>query len=159
MSMELHVLSDRQLASIAEWQRAIDAKGFPLKLAADVDLSAAQGLLPARLDGRETGFECFHDDANETMESLGKSNFDHRWRFALGLRWLGSRMDELYAAWMAAAAYAAATDGVVFDHEEGKVFTPRRARDRVAKLMRDRSRLEAIMEAIKKEFEPKEPLG
>ena len=32
MAMEMYVLSDGQLGSIEEWQAAIDAEGFPLKL-------------------------------------------------------------------------------------------------------------------------------
>ena len=32
MSIEIFVLSDRKLGSIAEWQRAIDREGFDLKL-------------------------------------------------------------------------------------------------------------------------------
>lgn len=153
MSMELHVLSDKQVTSIAEWQRAIDAERFPLRLVADINVAAVDGFLPATLDGRETGFECFHDDASETMKDLGVSSFDHAWRFALGLRWLGSRIDELYAAWMAAAAYAEATGGVIFDHEEGKVLSPRQARASIAKLVRDRPRAEALMEEVRKRFE------
>ncbi len=38
MSMELYVLSDRSLTSIAEWQLAIDSSGFPLRLSAAVRL-------------------------------------------------------------------------------------------------------------------------
>lgn len=36
MSMEIHVLSDRRLPSVAAWQQAIDAEGFDLKLDPDV---------------------------------------------------------------------------------------------------------------------------
>jgi hypothetical protein len=43
MAMELHVLSNRRLSSIAEWQRAIGAQGFPLRLAADVQFASADG--------------------------------------------------------------------------------------------------------------------
>jgi hypothetical protein len=46
------------------------------------------------------------------------------WKFVLAFRWLGSKEAELLAAWMAATAYAQATDGVILDGEEGKVFTP-----------------------------------
>jgi hypothetical protein len=142
MSMELHVFSDRQLGSIAEWQREIDTEGFPLQLAADVDLASAEGLVPAVLEGRQTGFECLHDDAAEALDNLGKKYFDRRWRFALGLRWLGSRMDELFAAWMAATAYARATDGVIFDYEEGRVFQPHEAAEFIRRIERNRSRID-----------------
>jgi hypothetical protein len=121
-------------------------------LDADVRFEDVRGLFPAMLGDKRTGFECFHDDADKTMRDLGEGNFSHRWHFALGFRWLGSSMDELQAAWMAATAYAAATGGVVFDYEEGKILTPQQARETVRSIVRDLPRMEAIMEEIKKRF-------
>lgn len=86
MSMELHVLSDRRLNSVAEWQRVIDAEGFQLRLAGDVHLPTASGMVPVTLEGKQTRFECYHDDAMETIRFLGVSNFTHFWKYALGLR-------------------------------------------------------------------------
>ena len=137
MSMELEVLSDRRLALTAEWQRAIDVERFPLKLDPAVSFDDVRELFPATLGGRQTGFECFHDDADNTMKELGEENFTYRWRFALGFRWLGSSVDELQAAWMAATAYAGATGGVVFDCESGKVLSLQQARDAVGGIVRD----------------------
>ncbi len=151
MAMELHVLSDRRLGSIAEWQRAIDAEGFPLRLAADVDLAQANGFLPARLRSKQTGFECFHDRADETMDFLGRINFDHPWKFALGFRWIGDPA-ELEAVWMAAAAYAVATGGIIFDPQETEVFTPVRARETVRQIERDVIKIEAMRAEIVRRF-------
>ena len=151
MSMELHVLSDRRFSSIAEWQRAIDIEKYPLRLAPDIQFATLQGLLPATLDGKQTGFECYHDDATGTMKFLGNEHFEHRWAFALGFRWRGD-FDELEAAWMAATAYAAGTGGAIFDHEEGKIFTPEQARTLIVKLVSDRPRLDAAMEEIKRKI-------
>jgi hypothetical protein len=151
MAMEMHVLSDRRLNSIAEWQRAIDAETFPLRLDSSVQFNSAEGFLPSRLVDKITGFECYHDDANHTMNFLGVSNFGHRWKYALGFRWRGDAA-ELQAAWMAATAYAAATGGIVFDHEEGKVFTPPQARETVRDIVRDLPAMEAILQEIKKKF-------
>jgi hypothetical protein len=47
----------------------------------------------------------------------------------LALRWVGSKVDELRAAWMAGTAYAQATDGVIFDDQEGKFRNATEARD------------------------------
>lgn len=151
MAMEMHVLADRQLASIAEWQRAIDREGYPLSLAEDVELAKVKGLIPAALNGRDTGFECYRDNAKETLEWLGLDHFDHGWQYALGFRWRGD-MSELLAAWMAATAYAAATQGILFDHQEAKAFTPEQARETVRAIERDIPRMEAALAELIKKF-------
>jgi hypothetical protein len=50
MSMTICVLADSQLGSVAEWQKAIDAEGFPLLLS-DADPTRN---LAARLRDEET---------------------------------------------------------------------------------------------------------
>lgn len=147
MAMELQVFSDRRLNSVAEWQHAIDAEGFPVRLAGDVQLPATSGLLPAKLDGHQTGFECYQDNAKEAMNSLGMRNFNHPWQYALGFRW-GGDFSQMEAAWMAATAYAAATGGIIFDHEEGRVFTTQQGRELIIKFVTERPRLKAIVEDI-----------
>jgi hypothetical protein len=128
VSMEMWVLSDRGLKSASEWQVAVDAEGYPLKFASDVQLQAHSGFLPAHLRGELTGFECNHFSADEFLpemrEQLPGLDLGRDWKFVLAFRWLGSKEAELLAAWMAATAYAQATDGVILDGEEGKVFTP-----------------------------------
>lgn len=44
MSMELFVLSDRRLASIAEGQRAINAESFPLRLSPETPFEELDGI-------------------------------------------------------------------------------------------------------------------
>jgi hypothetical protein len=52
---------------------------------------------------------------------------------------------------MAATAYAAATDGVIFDYEEGKIFTVAQARELLRKFERERPMLDALIkETIRK---------
>src|SRR5947208_11683434 len=121
MSIEMSVLSDRRLASTAEWQRAIDAEGFPLRLDPDCALAEARGFFPAHFGDKLTGFECYHDDAGETMDGYPDIDFGRRWTFAVGFRIIGD-FAELRAAWMAATAYAHATGGVVFDPQEGRIY-------------------------------------
>jgi len=154
MAMELHVFSSRRLNSTAEWQRAIDAQGFPLRLAADVQFASADGFFPAKLENQQTGFECYHDNAKETVRFLGVGNFDTIWKYALGFRWRGD-FTELEAAWMAATAYAAATNGIIFDHEEGKTFTPQQGCDLVARFISERPLVKSLMEEIEREFSSK----
>ena len=149
--MELHVLSDRQLGSVAEWQQAIDAEGFPLRLTRSVDLLTINGFLPVQLRETETGFECFQDDEGQTMNFLGRDNFDQHRQFAFGIRW-GSGSAELLAVWMAATAYAIATGGIIFDHEEGKTFTKEQARETVQGMLREAPRVESIIGELKQKF-------
>jgi hypothetical protein len=132
MSIEVSVLSDRRLASTAEWQRAIDAEGFPLQLDPEVAIESASGFFPARFGDKITGFECYHDDAGEMMDEYPDVDFGRRWAYALSLRIMGD-FDELRASYMAATAYARATDGVVFDTEGGEVMSP----DKAAEVTRD----------------------
>jgi hypothetical protein len=149
MAMELNIFSDRRLNSIAEWQRAINAEGFPLQLARNVDLSTVSGFLPADLKNKRTGFECYQDEAWEMMESLGSSNFDRGWKFALGIRW-GPDFAALDSAWMAATAYAAATGGVIFDYEEAKIFTPDQGRELIRRFEREQPALDVLIKEVMK---------
>jgi len=132
MSIEIEVFSDRRLASTAEWQRAIDAEGFSLRLDPDVGLAEARGFFPAHFGEKLTGFECYHDDPVELLNGYPDIDFGRRWTHALGLRIIGDH-DELRAAFMAATAYARATEGVVWDGESGEVMSP----DRAAEVIRE----------------------
>ena len=78
--------------------------------------AAASGFLPAMLRGRQSGFEIFHDDARELMETYADvpciKSFP-AWNHVISFRW-GSRAHEGVSVFMAATAYAKATGGVVF---------------------------------------------
>jgi hypothetical protein len=152
--MEMWVLSDRELNSVAEWQTAIDAEGYPLKFAPDVQLQTHSGFLPSHLRGELTGFECDHWPADEfmreTKQQMPDVDFGHDWKFVLAFRWLGSKEIELLSAWMAGTAYAQATGGVILDGEEGKVRTPAQARELVHDLEHPSPATLAAIEEIKR---------
>jgi hypothetical protein len=139
MSMEMWVLSDRELSSVAEWQAAIEAEGYPLRLDSTVQLQTHSGFLPAHLREKRTGFECDHFPADEFLSDMKQQNpdvdFGRDWKFVLAFRWGGS-FNELEAASMAAAAYAAATDGVVVDDQEMKIRSAGEARQNTHDLVR-----------------------
>lgn len=120
MAMELWVLYDKKLSSIAEWQTAIDAEGFPLTLSDERSLDKINGFVPARLRGQPTGFECSHWPAGKFMRDMSTVDFGHAWKHAIAFRWRGN-FNELRAAWIAGSAYARATGGIVFDDQEGKI--------------------------------------
>jgi hypothetical protein len=126
MSIEIYVLSDRQLASIAEWQQAIDREGFALRLSTQCPFEALRGHLPAQWGDKHAGFECDHWKGSEVIDESPDVEFGRRWEHALAFRF-GGDFGALLGAYAAAAAYARATDGVVFDGESGEVLTPEKA--------------------------------
>jgi hypothetical protein len=120
MAMELWVFSDRELGSISEWPAAIDAEKFSLSLSNEKPLDKINGFIPAQLRGQPTGFECNHWSAVEFMRDMSTVDLGHPWKYFLAFRWRAN-FNELRAVWIAASAYARATDGIVFDDQEGKI--------------------------------------
>jgi hypothetical protein len=137
MAMELWVFSDRKLHSMAEWQAAIDAEGYPLRLSADMVFEKLRGFFPSYLRGELAGFEAYREGAGELMHSNSSVHFDHEWKYALGFRWLGSCVNEMRAAWMAATAYAQATGGIIIDDQAAKFHNAAEARQVVCDVDRD----------------------
>ena len=125
MSMSLHIFSDRPVQSMTEWQAAINADGFVAELHKPAKFDELNGFLPVRLDGAGTGFEVYHADSAELIRDLADDGWEvgKPWTLALSFYW-GGDYRELIAAYAAAASYARATEGVVFDCEEAKVYQP-----------------------------------
>ena len=154
MSMEIYVLSDRRLESIAAWQKALDQSGFQLRLSTETPLAELGGALPVVLEKLQTAFECDHWSAAELMAETPKVDFGHAWTCALAFRWGG----DVYAgasAYAAAAAYAAATGGVVLDCQEAKLISAERAADASRELLGGKAVVEEairwVLEHYKKE--------
>ena len=155
MTMSLCVFSNKQLNSIAEWQTAIDAEGFPLQLSSEMIFERLSGFFPMHLRGELTGFECYHEDLPDVQATVPDIDLGHDWKFVLGFVWLGNRWNELLAAWMAATAYARATNGMILDGEgEGRLCTPAAARALVERFESPESL--AQMQAIRDELSRKE---
>ena len=140
MSIEIYVLSDRRLASMSEWQQAIEREGFDLRLDQSRPIEALRGHLPAHRGEQHAGFECDHWDPAEIQddEYLDDVDFGRRWTQCLAFRF-GGDFFALWGANAAAAAYARATEGVVFDGESGEVLQPDRAVEMTRQLERDLS--------------------
>jgi hypothetical protein len=120
MSVELMVLSERRVASMPDWQQAIDMEGLSVTLAADASIEMLDGFLPVRSSDTQTGFECDHCEVEEILTLYPNVNFGRRWSYGLVFRW-GGDLDACLAASISAAAYAKASGGVVFDPQEGSV--------------------------------------
>lgn len=143
MGMHICVICDGRLDSIAEWQKAIDAEGFPLRLSGAGPL----GNLAANLHDEETSIECDAYDFNELKDAFKHVNFGRDWKYAVAFTWSSDFAEEI-AAWMAAAAYAHATNGVIFDEQEGKIFTPEES----LKIARDIEQRRPTMEAMMRNY-------
>ena len=155
MSMQMYILSDRQVGSIAEWQAAIDAEGYPLQLDPEMQFERLTGFLPSHLRGELTGFECYRLLGSEFRDDYPALDVGQDWKFALSFVWLGSRWNELIAAWMAGTAYAQATAGVIFDGEGGGILTAAQARKEVYELEHPSPAQVAAMEEIRRRFDQK----
>lgn len=125
MSMELYIFSDRQLNSIAEWNSALASESFDLKIE-EGPIRSLSGHQPAKLRNREVWVEFDHWNASKFLKEESDIHADRAWAYLLALRW---NFDALAgcAAYMAAAAYAKATDGVVFDDQEAMFISWYRA--------------------------------
>lgn len=138
MAIELIVLSDHRLVSVEEWQRSIDAEGFSIGLPDDVSVERLEGFLPVRSNGVATGFECDHCDVQEVLTLYPNVKFKRIWRYGLAFRF--GDFDACLAAYISAAAYAKASDGILFDPQEGLVMSPPEALGRIAQMRRDIAR-------------------
>lgn len=149
--MEIYVLSDKRLPSIAAWQQAIDSDSFPLHLSVERPFAELSGVLPVQLNDMPTAFECDHWDAAELIAELSDVDFGHRWKFVLAFRWTGNPYEGI-AAYMAGSAYAKATGGIVFDCEEGKIISPERAGEIAGELERGIPLMEEAMRRMREKF-------
>lgn len=152
MSMQICVLADSRLSSIAEWQKAIDAEGFPLQLS-DVDPNRN---LAARLRDEETNIEYSVHDFGQLKATYKHVNFGYDWTYAISFTWSSDFAEEI-AAWMAATAYARATNGVIFDEQEAKIFTPEESLKIAYEIEQRRPAMEAMLRNYIDQLEAKSP--
>jgi hypothetical protein len=148
MSVDLMVFLKRdKLPTRKSWQQAIDSEGLDLKLD-DIDTISHTGFWPAKLNGKECGFEYIFDEAEPmnrdeplsapsrgwwarlfgTVESPAQEEPDEtdQLQGVMGDRDFAATFtihasnDELQAASIAAAVLAKTTDGVFFDPQSGE---------------------------------------
>src|SRR5258707_7617234 len=119
-----------------EWQHAINVEGFPLRLSSDKPLANLAGFLPAHLNDKLSGFECHFIQLSDITSTYPEIEFGHAWKYAMALNWIGD-FNEMQAAWMAATAYARATNGIVFDEEAGQLYDGVQAAQAGPEIVRD----------------------
>lgn len=154
MSMEIYVLSPRRLASMREWQEAAIDLLFPIKFSELLPLDEVRGFLPVSWKDRNTGFECDQWTVGDIQETYKDVKIDQSFTCVLAFRW-GSDFNELVAALQASAAYAVATEGMVFDCEAGEIYSAAHA----VKIARETEaalpQVELTMRQALKEFDVK----
>lgn len=152
MSVQICVLADIRLGSILDWQHAIDAEGFPLRLSDD----DPNRNLVARLRDEETEIEYGVYDFKELQHTYKGKNFGRDWKYAVAFTWASDIVQEI-ASWMAATAYARAVGGVVFDEQEGTILTPDESAEIARELARDRPEMEAALQNFARQHSPTSP--
>jgi len=107
--------------------------------------------LPARFRDKATAFQCDHRKAAELIAESSDIDFGRQWRYALAFRW-GSNVYDGISAYLAASAYARATDGVVLDCEDGKIISAERAAERGWDLEKSIPMIEAAVRKVAEQF-------
>lgn len=123
--MSYIVFSNRHLVSAKDWQASLNELGFAITLDADGDhpIVTLSGHKPSTWNKQEAGFECYPGHATETVESIDiydGFDFGGPWTSMMELYYSG--FAGMAGAAMAAAAYAQATGGIVFEPEGGDIF-------------------------------------
>jgi hypothetical protein len=150
LSIEISILSNTRLSSIAEWQKAIDDERFPLRLPRGDKLDGSGGSLTAELRDHATSIEYRLEDFSRLRGFYKNVDFGRDWKYVLAIPWIHG-FDGLTAAWMAATAYARATRGVIFDAQEAKVFNPAEALEVVQEIDRTRPEAEAALRKLRQQ--------
>src|SRR5262249_16969835 len=123
MSMEIHVLFRGKLPSRRALQNVVRELGFPLSFRpATGSLETQDGYMPmvlGRGDGRGIEFDVFGGRA--AVEEVVKDT-DPRLDRIANFRG-GSDAQEMMVAFCCAGALARLVDGVVFEPQEGRVFS------------------------------------
>jgi hypothetical protein len=134
MTMELYALCARPIADVSEWQSALDACGFDLRLRAEKIPPASKGHLPAVWRGHEAGFECGSMSVSELRDDYSDVDLGGPWACVYAFYF--ATYASCAGALMAAAACVRVTDGVAYDPQENRLMTAeqvvRCARDTVA---------------------------
>lgn len=151
MSIEISVISDTRLLSLDGLQRAINTARLPLQLPRHETLHTLGGALTVQLRNKPVELQYRFEPFSHLKELYHDVNFGHNWRYRLALPWIHG-FDGVAAAWMVAAGYASATNGMVFDPQEAKLFSPEQALKIAKDLDRSRPEMEAIIEKFKQQL-------
>ncbi|WP_379040054.1 hypothetical protein [Methylobacterium marchantiae] len=111
---------------MGEWQAAIDALGFDLKLDGTADdlVEELLGHLPAAWREVEAGFECYVNGEEGTLDLVESNDgFDFGGPWTCSLEMSYAQEPSIAGTMMAGAAYAQATGGILWEAEGGEILT------------------------------------
>jgi hypothetical protein len=118
MSVDLYGFVDHNSTlTILEWEQAIDASHFPLRLDKNIDLRKLSGFFPVVLKNNKTGFYFLNTDVKELanhIPEVKKQRCTAAYDFSFGGHFL-----EGASAYYMAAALVASFDGRAFDPQSG----------------------------------------
>jgi hypothetical protein len=118
MSMDLYVFVDHSSTlTVLEWQQAIDASHFPLRLDKNIDLNKWSGFFPVVLKNKKTGFYFSNTDIAELGDEIPEVK-GQRSAAAYDFNF-GGHFLEGASAYYLAAALVVSFNGRAFDPESG----------------------------------------
>jgi hypothetical protein len=119
MSMDLYVFVDHSSTlTVVEWQQAIDASHFPLRLDKYIDLRKWSGFFPVVLKNKKTGFYFLNTDIKELGSNIPGAK-GQRSTAAYDFSFGGYFLEGASAYYMA-AALVVTFNGRAFDPQSGK---------------------------------------
>jgi hypothetical protein len=117
--MDLYVFVDHSPPlTVLEWQQAIDASHFSLRLDKSIELRKWGGFFPVVLKNKKTGFYLLNEDIKELgkdIPGVAAKGSTAAYDFNFGGHFL-----EGASAYYMAAALVAAFNGCAFDPQSGK---------------------------------------
>jgi hypothetical protein len=146
MAMELFVFSDKRLETITDWNATLVEMGFGVVIEDSRRIAELSGSQPTKLRGRDVWIEYDHFDPTKFFEEQDYVRKERNWKYLLAFRF-GGDLYALTAVYMAAAAYAKATDGAVLDEYEPVFRSWQQVVQMAVDNDRDTPRIEALINA------------
>lgn len=126
MTMDFYMLCNRPLASVDEWQLAIDELGFDFQLPATLNVETSAGAVTAIWRGKPVVFEFTTFPYDEIEEGYSELDFEQTWPNAY-VMYTGSSFSGCAGAVMAGVALVHCTGGRFFEPQESLILKPHEA--------------------------------
>ena len=114
MPTEHYVLTNRPIASLAEWQQGIDVERYPLVLSSIDGSMLSRATIVADLSGGGTRFALKVERPSDVVRPWHQGKVPETWRYAVALGEIGGERSA-YAVTLAGFAYAVRSGGVFYD--------------------------------------------